>query len=175
MARPPNLEAREHILDAALGLFHARGYRGVSMDDVAAEAKLGKSNLFHYYPSKDELGVAVLERACRSAKADVTASLAGDGDPVETVKGIFDSYAAGMEKSGCYKGCFIGNMAQEMSDENEDLRLRVAEHLRFWTAELAGFLRRRKEAGALRRDLDCEAAAAALVSLLEGGTLMAKA
>jgi AcrR family transcriptional regulator len=46
---------RERILDAALPLFAVRGFHGVSLDDVATGAGLGKAGLLHHFPSKERL------------------------------------------------------------------------------------------------------------------------
>ena len=175
MARPQNLEAREHILNAAYALFHEHGFKGVSMDDVARRARLKKANLFHYYPTKDELGLAVLERAAACAREGIKRQFAGGGDPIKTVAGMYAGLAKGMEAGGCYKGCFIGNVAQELSDENERMRRRIADHLEFWTAELRAYLERRQEAGYFGKELDAGQAAQALISLVEGATLICKA
>ena len=60
-----NVGARQRILEAARKLFHERGLRGVSMEDVAGAAGIKKANLFHYYPTKESLELAVLDQAAR--------------------------------------------------------------------------------------------------------------
>jgi AcrR family transcriptional regulator len=46
---------RRRVLEAALLLFAARGYHGVSMRDLAAEAGVGASSLYAHVASKEEL------------------------------------------------------------------------------------------------------------------------
>lgn len=53
---------REAILDAALEVFSALGLHGASVDRLAERAGLSKTNLLYYFPSKEELYVAVLRR-----------------------------------------------------------------------------------------------------------------
>lgn len=50
------------ILDAALEVFSAFGYRGSTVDQIAARSGLSKPNLLYYFRSKDEIYKAVLER-----------------------------------------------------------------------------------------------------------------
>jgi len=50
------------ILDAALRLFGARGFAEPSMDDIAAEADYTRRSLDRFFPSKEELGVAIRRR-----------------------------------------------------------------------------------------------------------------
>lgn len=53
---------RERILDAALTLFSRYGLRGTRTDQVAEAAGMSKPNLIYYFPTKQELYAAVLER-----------------------------------------------------------------------------------------------------------------
>ncbi len=61
-ATEANPSSRAKILDTAEALFAARGFRGVGLREVAEKVGLGKSSLFHHFPSKLSLYVAVLER-----------------------------------------------------------------------------------------------------------------
>jgi AcrR family transcriptional regulator len=51
---------RQHILDTALALMAQRGVAGTSMRDLAAATGLNVASLYHYFPSKQDLLVAVL-------------------------------------------------------------------------------------------------------------------
>jgi len=63
--RSDGAATREQILTAAERLFAARGVDGVSMHDIAAAASVSKGNLFHHFPTKRALHLAVLQRACQ--------------------------------------------------------------------------------------------------------------
>lgn len=52
---------RQHILDTALSLMSQRGVDGTSMRDLASAAGLNVASLYHYFPSKRDLLVSVLE------------------------------------------------------------------------------------------------------------------
>jgi AcrR family transcriptional regulator len=52
---------RQHILDAALSLMAQRGVDGTSMRDLATATGLNVASLYHYFPSKRDLLVAVLD------------------------------------------------------------------------------------------------------------------
>ncbi|MFZ1481239.1 MAG: TetR family transcriptional regulator C-terminal domain-containing protein [Paracoccaceae bacterium] len=51
---------REAILDAALEVFSAHGYRGATLDQIAEVAGLSKPNLLYYFPSKEIIHRALL-------------------------------------------------------------------------------------------------------------------
>ncbi|MBZ4023935.1 TetR family transcriptional regulator [Rhodobacter sp. TJ_12] len=50
----------EAILDAALEVFSAQGFRGATLDQIATEAGLSKPNLLYYFPSKEAIHIALL-------------------------------------------------------------------------------------------------------------------
>jgi AcrR family transcriptional regulator len=88
-ARP----TRERILDAALDQFGTRGFEATSLDDIAATVGVRKQTVLYWFPSKQELLTAVVERIGVELVAGVEAALrhAGDGfGRVEaTVKAVF--------------------------------------------------------------------------------------
>jgi TetR/AcrR family transcriptional repressor of nem operon len=176
MTRKINVEARRHILDVARELFLERGLKGVSMDDVASAAGLKKANLFHYYPSKECLELAVLDLAAGEMREQVQEQLSAKGrDPVGAVASMFEQAGRGMRERRCRGGCFLGNLAQEASDHNETIRVRVSEFLRYWTDQLAGFLDRARASGYFRPELEPRPAAEAILALFEGALLFSKA
>jgi len=67
-------QTRQHILEAALGEFAAQGYGGARVDAIAEKAGANKRMLYHYFGSKDDLYLAVLERTyehIRSHESDM--------------------------------------------------------------------------------------------------------
>lgn len=55
-------ERREKILDAAVALILKRGHSGCSLEDVAAEARISTPLIYKYFPKREELLKALLER-----------------------------------------------------------------------------------------------------------------
>lgn len=53
--RQDGRERRQQIFDAALRIFRERGYHAASAREIAEAANISKANLYHYFPSKDEL------------------------------------------------------------------------------------------------------------------------
>ncbi|WP_425044101.1 TetR family transcriptional regulator C-terminal domain-containing protein [Primorskyibacter sp. S87] len=71
---------RTAILEAALTVFAARGFRGATVDQIAAEAGLSKPNLLYYFPSKEAMHNALLEQLL-DTWLDPLRSLDEKGDP----------------------------------------------------------------------------------------------
>jgi AcrR family transcriptional regulator len=77
--RMPRLEREAMMLDVAEDLFGERGYRAVSMDEIAARVGVSKPMLYHYYGSKERLFLACLGRA-RSRMREAILQGAGTSD-----------------------------------------------------------------------------------------------
>ena len=58
--RPVRRSRRDEILEIAVGLFAARGYHGVSMDDIGAAAGVTGPALYHHFAGKEAMMVAAL-------------------------------------------------------------------------------------------------------------------
>ena len=71
----------ELILDAALEVFSAHGFRGSTVDQIAAKCGLSKPNLLYYFRRKDDIYTAVLERTLTGWLEPLRA-LDASGDPI---------------------------------------------------------------------------------------------
>ncbi len=70
---PAALEPRERIVQTASGRFFAHGFSTVTMDDLAAEMGMSKKTLYHYYPAKEDLLTAVLNRKAKISGGHLSA------------------------------------------------------------------------------------------------------
>jgi AcrR family transcriptional regulator len=75
---------RKLILDGALEVFSAQGFRGSTIDQIAARAGLSKPNLLYYFPSKRAIYAALLEDIL-SEWLQPLADLDPRGDPVTEI------------------------------------------------------------------------------------------
>jgi len=78
------LRNRTAILDAGLEVFSQYGFRGSTLDQIAAAAGLSKPNLLYYFPSKEAIHTALLERLL-DTWLDPLRALDSAGDPVEEI------------------------------------------------------------------------------------------
>ena len=75
---------RQIILDAALDIFSTYGFRGTTVDQIAAKAGMSKPNLIYYFASKEDLYVCLLEDTLAQWLAPL-ADLDPDGDPIDEI------------------------------------------------------------------------------------------
>ena len=77
---------REAILDAALGVFAAEGFRGATLDQIAEAAGLSKPNVLYYFPSKEAIYTQLLSTLLETW-LDPLREIDRDGDPIEEIVG----------------------------------------------------------------------------------------
>lgn len=71
---------RRVILDAALNVFSQHGYRGATLDQIAAEAGLSKPNILYYFQGKEDIHLTLLSQLMETW-LDPLVELDPDGDP----------------------------------------------------------------------------------------------
>lgn len=82
---------RDRILISARSVAQARGYGGLSFRDLAAEVGIKAASVYHYFPTKAELGAALARRYWEDAAATLE-SLSAGSDPLQALSrypGIF--------------------------------------------------------------------------------------
>jgi len=79
-------EKREVILEAALDVFSANGFRGSTIDQVADAAGMSKPNLLYYYRSKEEIHATLMERLLHTWLAPLHEFDDAD-DPITEIRG----------------------------------------------------------------------------------------
>ena len=136
---PAAQPARERILDTAFRLFYASGPRGVGVDTVVAESGVAKTTLYKYFPRKDDLVLAYLDKVDQAwfGQLRAAARAAGD-DPRQQMVGMFDALTSACRRDG-YHGCAFINTAAE-AEPGSDVHARTVEHkrvVRAWVVDLA--------------------------------------
>jgi AcrR family transcriptional regulator len=93
VATPPDDEASERILDAAVELAAASGLRNLTMDEVAKRARVGRMTVYRRFESKGRLIEAVSVRESRRVLAELDAAVRPDAAVEDQ---IADGFVAGL-------------------------------------------------------------------------------
>lgn len=135
-------DLREHILATASELFYRRGVRAVGIDLVIAEAGIAKTSLYRYFPTKDALIVAFLEREdvdFWSVWDDVAHRHAKD--PLGELDAHMRWIGERLGRSN-YRGCPQINVAAEFAEHDHPARHVSRAHMQALRARLAGIAQR---------------------------------
>lgn len=83
-----NAATREAILDATDRLLATRGFRRVTMDDIAAEAGVSRRTIYMYFPSKEEVGLSSIDRVVEQTYGHLAELATGKGAPDEILRAV---------------------------------------------------------------------------------------
>ena len=130
---------REQILDAALHLFRTQGYHNTSVADISASCGLLKGSLYHYFPSKQGLAEAALEKYIAENWDRIFWIAYQDDKPPkvrlhEFCKVIVDYFGS---RRG---GCLMANIALEIGDDITEFSDLIGRYFNDWTEAVTAIL-----------------------------------
>lgn len=141
-ADEPLPDVRKRILDVASTLFYQRGVRAVGVDLVVQEAAVAKTSLYRYFPTKDDLIVAFLEREDLEFWAlwDSVAEQHPD-DPAGELDAHMRWIGERLARSN-YRGCPQINVAAEFAEQDHPARQVSRRHMQALRSRLRDIAKR---------------------------------
>ena len=79
-------EVRAHIVGVARKIFTRYGFRKTTMEEIAAATHKGKSSIYYYFQSKEEIFRAVVEREAQELKIQLNNTIQKDDAPIDKLK-----------------------------------------------------------------------------------------
>ena len=177
MADMEKRDTRSDIIKVGMELISTHGYSATGIGTVLQLAKVPKGSFYHYFPSKEAFGLAVIDRFAEGYERFVCAFLQEpDVSPLQRLRNYLEAVAqaVGLEEDGCVRGCLIGNLGQELAAQNETFRLRLEKIFGDWLGLLAVTLDQARDAEEVAADLDSQCMAGVLLSGLQGALLRSK-
>lgn len=171
-------DTRQRIMQAAGELIAARSYADVGVAEICTAAAVKKGSFYHFFPSKRELSVAVLDATFVDFKLRLLdEAFSRKLAPFERFRAfsrmIYLFQAESARELGFVPGCPFGNMAAEQATQDDVLRLKVQQLFDSLIGEFRLALAEAVQAGEIE-PLDIEATASAMLAYVEGVLLLAK-
>jgi TetR/AcrR family transcriptional regulator, transcriptional repressor for nem operon len=171
---------RERILDAAQRLVLERGFAATSVDAVIAEAASSKGGFFHHFRSKNELGLALLERYAAADKQlleeFMAAAEAETDDPAEQLVEFvrrFEQVAA--ELAPTQPGCLFVSFIYESELAGNGSGDVIVGSIRDWRERLLEKLEAAARMHPPGADVDLASLADHVFTVFEGGFILTRA
>ena len=172
IAKQPDV-TREIILEAAFSEIHRYGFQAASLSSILINTGLTKGALYHHFPAKHDLGLAVVDEVVERILADtIFIPLRDSPLPIKTLQEILRSKRG--KPDVVELGCPLNNLMQEMSPLDEQFRQRLNAIMQRWQNTLADALRRAQKQGQIRKEINCKMAALFIISAWEGCVGIAK-
>ncbi len=166
-------ETRSHILQESRRLFTLQGFHNTSISAIIAATGVKKGNLYYHFPSKKELGLAVLIDARHEFFDILEQSMVGDG-AAERILYSCNSIMTLMEETDFVGGCLFGNTALEMTDLSSRFGRVIRDVFSHWIRLIQEELEREETATERIKRLSPETMAIAIVAILEGGIMLSR-
>ncbi len=172
------VDTRERILTTARELFHGRSYADVGIKEICDLAKVQKGSFYHFFPSKQDLAMAVIDDMAEDwAHGFVAEAFDRNLPPMERLDYMIDAayywQKAAKDIEGRMPGCLFGNLALEVSTRDEVLRAKLNAVFQKASSQFHETLDEAIEQGQIA-PLDAQATSQAMLAFLEGIILLAK-
>ena len=171
MESPPSTADR--LVFAAMKLFLEKGYGSTSVQDILREAKANAGSLYHAFPTKQDVLLAVLG-LYRDGIGPMLLAPAWEGveDPIERIFALLAQYRRALEITDCTYGCPIGSLALELHEPDPPVRELLATNFHGWVEAVKGCL---DQAGhRLPRGTDTRALGQFILTVMEGGVMQSR-
>ena len=167
------MSTRDRIIGAAMNLFWEKGYGATSIAELLKAADVNSGSLYHFFPGKQDVLVAVLE-AYRDGIREMLLepAWAGVEDPIERVFALLGSYRRAIVDTDCTYGCPIGSIALELHEPDLPVRELLAVNFSGWTSAVRECLD--AAGGRIPCGTDKQALAELVLCTMEGGIMQAR-
>lgn len=170
---------RQKIVSTAMELFWQNSYETVGTDLICKTANIRKGSLYHFFPSKDDLALEVLNRRWEMFENQVLKlAFSPEIEPVKRFyrfSDILSNMACRIkEQSGDVYGCPFGNFASELSTSKTAIRGRIAEIFEEYTSYFERSLQDAVKNGNINCP-DIKSTAKIIFAGVQGTVLVAKA
>ncbi len=167
---PKGARTRARIVGAAAALIHERGVVATTLEDVKVAAEVSGSQMYHYFPDKDELVQAVIDY-----QADTIVHHQGlvlrSANGVEAWRNMVITAAKHTKAIG---GCPLGSLGAQLAESDPEARALIAAGFEQWTVVIGDALRSLHGEGKLPSGIDPDDLATTLLATLQGGLLLAQ-
>jgi AcrR family transcriptional regulator len=167
---------REVLLQAAFEEIHRAGFQAASIDAILARTGVTKGALYYHFPTKTQLGYAVVDEVIRRRILQRWGHELREGE--DPIAHLVEKLR--FEAKHCWPlaalqiGCPVNNLANEMSPIDEGFRQRIEHVFQDWQAIIARMIQQGQESGHVRADVKPEQVATFFVAAVEGTISMAK-
>lgn len=178
-ARPPEgtRTSRERLVGAATELFLAGSFHKVGIAEICAKAQINKGTFYHFFPSKLDLLIEVIDDYVRDVAARYEEIARSTETPERKLRSLFlvpqRRNEAWKAVHGSAPGCFLGSIILELSASEPLVREKARWAVEQWKAAMRPVIAAFLAAEGIRH-LDEADAAEALIGIVQGANVIAK-
>lgn len=156
---------RKEILEAAFRLFAAKGYGGVSMQEIAAESEFSIGTLYNFFSNKEELFLSMVEEKFTESRRFIEMRVAEKNDSFDKLCAAVEAELEFIEKNRGFFTFFVFARGMRESEVHMDIHEKVEEHFEKHIEFFQGLIDACKREHYLK-DLDSRKLALTLIGII---------
>ena len=168
-------DKRAKLIQVGQQIIVKQGFNAAGLTQILTAANVPKGSFYYYFSSKDEFGLAIINSFADKYQQKLQRILKEADTPyLKRLRNYFEAGIAEMNSSQCNNGCLMGNLAQELSAQNELFRDRLSQIFLDWETMFAECLQSAQQANELDTKLDARNLAEFILAGWQGAILQAK-
>jgi len=168
-------DTKTALLKAGTCIIREKGYNHTGIKEVLQSTGVPKGSFYHYFDSKEDFGLQIIENEAIAHDQFLEQYLGNEAlTPLTRLRCYFEAKCEEFGSLQCREGCLLGNLGQELADQNEIFRSRLQEIFARWRQRFAECLKQAQEAGEISSSFDVRELAEYCLSSWEGAILQMK-
>ncbi|MBO6826015.1 MAG: TetR family transcriptional regulator C-terminal domain-containing protein [Sneathiella sp.] len=168
-------ETKERLIRHGTALLTERGFASTGLEQFLKDVGIPKGSFYHYFPSKDAFGLAVLQNYGIYFARKLDKWLLNENRaPLDRLQDFIDDAKGGLARFSFRRGCLVGNLGQELGSLSDEFRDPLEDIFQDWQARVKACLDIAMENGELDNTQSTNDMAACFWIGWEGAILRAK-
>jgi TetR/AcrR family transcriptional regulator, transcriptional repressor for nem operon len=168
-------DTKQTLLNVGTDLIFRKGYNHTGLNEVLEVAEVPKGSFYYYFDNKEDFALQALDQFAARHKVRREGFLHDETlPPLSRLRAFFDWYIGELESVAYIQGCPLGNLGQELSNQNETMRLHISETMSVVANDVAQCLLAAQQAGEINPVLDVQELAAFIYNSWQGAMLRMK-
>jgi len=170
---------KEKLIQNAIEQISSRSYTSVGVQELCNLSGVTKGGFYHHFKSKEELTLAAIDSIWGSYKKTILGPVFNSDIPTLEkfnllIETVYIHYVSQKEAQGHMCGCRLGNLAIELSTQNERIREKLEEIFQNWVDYFEQALNEAVTTGELPINTDTKKSAQSILAFLQGLVLIGK-
>jgi TetR/AcrR family transcriptional repressor of nem operon len=163
---------REKLIKTGAKAMSAKSYNAVGIQEILTAADVPKGSFYHFFSSKEDLGVSIVEYYGGQLGALIHAKLSDSSlTPRKRLIEYFMAIRSYYENRGCGQGCLVGKLATEIANVHPRIRLALKAEFDNWSKLFAACIAEAQKSGEISPEHDPEALAEFIYTSWEGALI----
>ncbi|CAN5259163.1 TetR/AcrR family transcriptional regulator [soil metagenome] len=168
-------ETRSALIETGMDIMLVKGYTNTGIQEILSVLAIPKGSFYHHFESKENFAIEII-RHYDQFQTTALVELLGDTSrsPLERLRLYCETYRTKLNAQECKRGCLIGNLSQEMSDQSEILRQELSTVIRRWRDKFAECISEGQKSGEIKSTRSADSLSEIFQSGWAGAVMRAK-